>query len=551
MFFGTLGAVAVWVLAGQFRYRRQADYLRSLRIRLLEGLLTNRPLPELLTQLAESLEAVRPRWQVSIMELKAGRLYTLAAPSLPAFYNAAVDGLEAKAGCGSCGTAAATGEAVMVADVYHHPYWAPYLNIVRQVGFCACWSVPIKNSHGKVLGTFVVYYDQKRLPSLEEQALIEKFSHLAALAIEQTSAESYRRQATAVLEAMCEGIMITDLNGYIVAVNRAFCDITGYTEAEVLGKNPRLLRSGHQDRKFYQMMWQSLIKTGYWQGEVWNRRKTGEVYPQLLTINTVRDSAGQPTHYVALMHNLSQLKQSQARIDYLTHHDLLTALPNRLLLHLSLTQAIKRAQRHRYRVAALLLDLDRFNRINDGLNHAAGDELLVALVTRLKGKLRCEDLLGRLAGDEFLLVADQLPHPESAAHIAEHLLEALAWPFEIDGQEIYLSASIGISLYPDDAADAAELIQHAETAMRQAKREQGGDYRFYTSALTASAHRRLTLETKLRRALERGDFILHYQPLIELRRGQIQACEALVRWQDPEQGLIPPDQFFPWQKKAG
>ncbi len=548
---GSASLAAILVAWRQRRQQQTVDQLRSARLQVLEGVLADRPLPELLAHIAQSLEAVRPNWRVSILKLVQGRLYTAAAPSLPDWYNAAIDGLEAKEGFGSCGTAAATGQIVIVEDVFHHPYWAPYLELARKVGFRACWSMPFTNARGEVLGTFAVYYKRKLRPTQEERALIAEFAHLAALSMERTAAESRLRQAAAVFEFANEGIMITDLEPRIVAVNPAFCQITGYTEAEVLGRNPNLLKSGRQDKAFYREMWRCLSQTGQWRGEVWNRRKNGEIYPQFLTISTVYNADGNPTHYVALMHDLTLLKLSQQRLDYLSHYDLLTDLPNRLLLNLSLAQALERAKRQSQLVAALVFDLDCFKLINDSLNHTAGDELLVMLVERLKSKVRGEDLLGRLAGDEFLVVAENLPNPEAAARIAEHLLGALSQPFVVAGHSVYLSASIGISLYPDDSTTAAELIQHAQTAMRRAKQEERGSYRFYTHDLAVSAHRRLTLEARLHRALEMGHFLLHYQPLIELHSGKILGCEALVRWHDPEQGLIPPDQFIPLAEDSG
>lgn len=545
------GLVAFWILASHVQYRKRAEHLRTIRMVLLEGLLAKRQLPELLDHLAQSLETLRPKWRVSILQLKDGKLYTIAAPSLPDFYNAAIDGLEAKEGFGSCGTAGATGQTVIVENVYQHPYWTSYRELARKAGFRACWSVPFKNSRGEVLGSFAVYYDRARRPSKEEQTLIEEFAHLAALAVEQTAAESHLRQAEAAFNYASEGIMITDSKARILAVNPAFCQITGYSQAEVLGKKESLLQSGHHDRAFYRKMWRCLVETGRWEGEIWNRRKTGEVYPQLLTISAIRDAAGQPSHYVALMNDLSQLKQFQERLEYLTYYDSLTGLPNRLLLQLSLTQALERARRYNRQLAVLLLDVDHFNLINESLHHAAGDELLGALVWRLKAHLRAEDLLGRLAGDEFLLIVEDLPRPEAAAGVAEHLLSVLAVPFRIANQEIYLSASIGISLYPDDGAGASELIEHAETAMRQTKQEGRGGYRFYTATLAERARRRLELEARLRQALKNGDFLLHYQPLIELASGRIIGGEALVRWQDPEQGLIPPDLFIPLAEESG
>ncbi|MFN3918837.1 MAG: CHASE domain-containing protein, partial [Methylohalobius sp.] len=245
---GGISVVIAWTMVRHAQSKKVADYLRSVRITVLEGLLANWPLTQLLTHIAKSLEKLHPKMRVSILQLKNGRLYTAAAPSLPDCYNAVVDGLEAREGLGSCGTAAATGQTVIVEDVYHHPYWAPYLDIVSKVGFRACWSVPFKNSRGEVLGTFAIYYDHIRSPSQEEQALIEEFAHLTKLAMERAAIASYLHQAATVYDFASEGIMITDLKARIVAVNRAFCQISGYSESEVLGKNPRLLSSGHQDR---------------------------------------------------------------------------------------------------------------------------------------------------------------------------------------------------------------------------------------------------------------------------------------------------------------
>ena len=489
---------------------------------------------------------------ILLRDVHSGRLYTAAAPSLPAFFNAAVDGLEPKVGHGSCGTSAATGEKVIIEDIRSHPYWAAYVDLVERAGLRACWSVPFKDRAGEVLGTIGIYYRQPRLPDLAELDLIHEFARIAGLAVERSRADAALRQSAAVLESVGEGVMVTDLNSLIVSVNRAFTTITGYTGDEVLGRNPGLLRSGREDQAFYQAMWKNIKETGAWQGELWNRRKNGEFFPQLLTISTVYDSEGLPGNYVAVMTDLSQLKASEAKLDHLVHYDPLTALPNRQLTQSLLAHALVAADRHNQHLAVLYIDLDRFKNINDSLGHPAGDELLVALTRRMEAHLQGEGILGRLGGDEFLLILEDLQRPEDAAGIAKNLIGLLDQPFHLHGgHEVFVGASFGISLFPDDGTSATELIQHADVAVYQAKESGRNTFAFYTPALTQVANDRLDMEARLRHALALGEFLLHYQPQIDFQSGELIGCEALVRWNSPLQGLVSPARFIPLAEETG
>lgn len=541
--------VGAWLDITSVKRQQQSDEARRAT---LDALIAERPLGEILDGIARRLEVLDPELRVSILivEPRDGRLYTYAAPSLPDFYNAAVDGLEVREGNGSCGSAAALGENVIVEDIDGHPYWAPYREIAHRAGIRACWSVPFLDEAGKVLGTVGCYYAAPRSPQSEDLALMEEFARLAALAVTKVRANQHLRQAAAVFASTRDGIVITTLEPRILAVNRAWCEITGYGEEEAFGQNPRLLKSGRHDRSFYQAMWATLRQTGHWQGEIWNRRKNGEIYVQWLSISTVCDERGQPTNYVGVLTDLSQLKTIEQKLDHLVHHDILTDLPNRLMMQVRLAAALERAHRSPHRLAVLFLDLDRFKDVNDSFGHPSGDVLLVEVAKRLRKRLREEDLLARIGGDEFIALLEDIESPDQAATVARSLIDQLLQPFFIDGNAVFIGVSIGISLYPDDAGNATELIQHADAALYQAKQEGRNTYRFHTEALTRAARERLSLETRLRRALERDEFVLHYQPLVD-RREQPYGVEALLRWQPSGEEMVSPARFIPLAEETG
>ncbi|MCY1347013.1 PAS domain S-box protein [compost metagenome] len=359
------------------------------------------------------------------------------------------------------------------------------------------------------------------------------------------------QQAATVFENTAEGVLITDTQQRITAVNRAFTEITGYSEAEALGQTPRLLASGQHDSAFFVAMWHQLADQGHWQGEIWNRRKSGEPYPEWLTISTVRNDAGEITHFVGVFADISILKHAQARLDYQAHHDPLTGLPNRLLFESRLQLALVEAANDDLHGAVLFIDLDRFKHINDSLGHPVGDLLLKGIAHRLREQLRDIDTVARLGGDEFIILLPGLHQPDDAAPVANKLLNCFCAPFPADDHEFFISASIGISLFPQDGKDVATLVKNADAAMYRAKSKGRNRVELYTHDLTFQATERMALEHELRRALERDEFRLHYQPKLSLATRQLTGAEALIRWQHPVFGEIPPDRFIPLAEESG
>jgi diguanylate cyclase (GGDEF)-like protein/PAS domain S-box-containing protein len=304
-------------------------------------------------------------------------------------------------------------------------------------------------------------------------------------------AEERQRFAQAVYDNVQEGIVITDLGGNILAVNPAFRTITEYAESELLGQNMRLLGSGRQNRAFYDGMWASIHTTGSWQGEIWNRRKGGEVYPQWLGISTVRDDHGEPTNYVGLIADISRMQHAESHLLYLAHHDALTGLPNRALLALRLRHTIERAQREETRCAVLFLDLDGFKIVNDQLGHQAGDELLQLAAARMKQRIRDIDTLARLGGDEFVLVLESISARSDVSQVAQALIEQLNTPFRLaSSREVSIGTSIGISLFPVNGTDAESLVRHADAALYEAKVAGRSTWRFYDAEAEAGAGQR-------------------------------------------------------------
>jgi diguanylate cyclase (GGDEF)-like protein/PAS domain S-box-containing protein len=357
--------------------------------------------------------------------------------------------------------------------------------------------------------------------------------------------------AKKVIENTNDGIIVTDSNGNILLANPAFEVVTGYSAEEVIGKNPKFLQSGLHNDEFYRKMWKEILTNGFWQGEIWNKRKDGELFAEWLIISSLKDSNGKITHYVAVFSDITEHKRNIEQLRKLAHYDLLTGVPNRYLFTKRLESLIKTSRRYNQQFAILFLDLDRFKNVNDTLGHHAGDILLQKVAQRLKRILRKKDTIARIGGDEFIIILPNLKHIREAIQTAEMIIESLKASFSLNGQEVYISTSIGISFYPYDGEDIESLIRNADRAMYQAKKSGRNHFELYYNDLYINDKQTLKLENALRKALKRNEFVLYYQPQVSTRTKEICGIEALLRWKNPELGFVSPGEFIPLAEESG
>ena len=366
----------------------------------------------------------------------------------------------------------------------------------------------------------------------------------AALSNARHAAEGLK-MAGSVYDTTSEGIVVTTADGIIVDVNDAYLAIHGYYRADVIGQNPRMLKSGRHGPDFYQEMWGTLLSTGRWQGEIWDRRSDGSLVAKWLSISTVKDDDGNTTHYVGVFSDITAVRKGEEALQWLATHDPLTRLPNRALLDDRLTTALARSRRQQGVAAVFYFDLDHFKDVNDSLGHPAGDLLLVTIADKCRSVVRETDTIGRTGGDEFTVIATDYVGVEDLSARAQRLLSVIAEPVVLGGREVYVTASVGIAVYPADGADAAELVAHADVAMYRAKALGKNRFEFYSAELQDELKHRIEVETALRQALKEDRLFMAYQPQVDLRTGAIVGVEALVRWREADGAVIMPDEFIP------
>lgn len=390
----------------------------------------------------------------------------------------------------------------------------------------------------------------------KESGEIINFVALKSDVSEKKAAEESLRLAASVFEDSSEGILITDADVNVVQVNRAFSEITGYEQSEVVGKNPSLLQSGKHNENFYKNMWEEIENRGRWQGEIINRKKSGEAYPEWLNISAVKDNKRKLTHYIGIFADITERKEAEKKIHSLAYYDSLTGLPNRYLLMDRLSTSLRHADRNMQAVAVLFLDIDGFKTVNDSLGHALGDSLLEKVAGRLIESVRKEDTVARLGGDEFIILLEGLSldrgiAAQDAAVIANNIRLRISQTIHIEEHTLRVTPSIGITIYPGDGDSAEELLKHADTAMYQAKEHGRNNYQFFTAEMNRRAVERLEMENAIRHAIEREEFELFFQPQVDMQTGEVIGIEALIRWSQPGKGMIPPGYFISMSEQTG
>ena len=387
-------------------------------------------------------------------------------------------------------------------------------------------------------------FERRSLPARQGGLIIGRVFSFTDVT-ERVTSESRLRLAASVFTHAHEGIMITDTTGRIVDVNAAFSRITGYAREEAVGESARILASGRQSPEFYKAMWRGLASRGYWHGELWNQRKNGDHFAEKLSIATVRNVADDAQHYVALFSDITELKEHQQQLEHMAHYDALTGMPNRVLLADRLKQAITQTRRQERGLALVYLDLDGFKEINDTYGHDTGDQLLILISQRLRATLREGDTLARLGGDEFVAVLTDIKNQTECEVVLARLLEAASTPVNVRQHELQLSASLGVTLYPQDGSDADTLLRHADQAMYQAKQSGKNRYHLFDPEHDRMTQTQLEDMKRIAQALEQREFVLFYQPKVNMRTGKVIGAEALLRWQHPERGIVSPREFLP------
>lgn len=531
----------------------EQEKILHLQQAILESVALGADHMDVLNQICKLEEKLLPNSVASVMLLDdAGEfLNVYAAPSIPPEGIARLSNLRPGPGGGSCGNVIYRREPQFVGNTYNDDRWQDLRQLAIDFTLCACWSVPIYSGAHNIVGTFALSSFEHRTPSPFHRQLLEIGSSIIGIVLERSKSQESLRLFAKVIEGSGEGIMITDPDQAILSVNQAFSRSLGYTMADLKGQTPKMLASGRHDASFYTAMWESIKRFGHWRGEIWNRRKDGEIFPEWLSIAAVHDDYGNVSHYLGIFSDISHIKQAEQQIQYLSSHDALTGLPNLSLFRDRLQSAIAIAQQDRKKVALLHLDLDHFKLLNQTVGHAAADSSLCAIADRLHACIGEADVLCRHGGDEFLLAAVNISGEQAISELLDRILGRMSEAIEVEGRELSLSCSIGVAVYPEDGDEFDALMTRAEKAMLQAKQEGRNTYRYFTERLNSDSLGFLSIAHGIRDALAHKQFVLHYQPQIELASGRVIGAEALIRWQHPTQGMIPPGQFIAVAEQTG
>lgn len=424
-------------------------------------------------------------------------------------------------------------------------------HLLVDMGIEAYVGTPLTDRDGNVIGILVSLYRKALASASSIESLFLLFAGLISGELEKRAQSQQLMLAQRALDTTVDTVIICNLDKEIIYTNSAMEEVTGYSSAEIIGNTPALFQSGRQDPEFYKKMWSSIEEHGTWSGEVWNRRKDGTDYLNWLTISSVLADSGEVSHYTGIAHDITVQKSSEEKIRFQATHDLLTNLPNRRLFNEHLIQSISLADRHHSRFAVMLIDLDLFKVINDTLGHHVGDELIRQVGTRLRQNVRHCDIVARLGGDEFVILFDDIQSVKEVTGLADKLLHQLREKLVIEGRPCEISASIGITLYPDDHGSPPELLAHADQAMYNSKQQGRDRFSFFNPEMQLQSETRLLIKEQLRLAINNHEFVMNYQPIIDFQSGRMVKCEALVRWQNGTGEWISPAHFIPIAEEFG
>ena len=511
-------------------------------------------LNNILTEIVKGIENICSGSVCSILLLdkERKRIRLGASPSLPPYFIKAIEEVEVEVGAGSSGTAASTGQQVIVDDVSSHPFWERYRDVAKRAGFVAGWAQPIFDSDQNILGTFGMYHNKPTPMNDVWLSLLEQAARLVSLALERKQVEGNLQKLSRAVEQSPTMVLITDAAGAIEYVNEEFTEVTGYTLEEVRGRTPSILNAGETAPDFYQDMWRTIQSGEDWHGEMRNRTKSGQPYWTTLSISPILDESNVITHYIGVSEDISKQKDTQAQIEQLAFYDPLTLLGNRRLFREQLESEIKKLKRNNTSLALFYLDLDNFKQVNDTLGHDVGDRLLQSIADRLRTTLRNSDMIARLGGDEFIALLPEISGPKEAGVVAEKLLKALSHPTMLGSSEVKVTVSLGITMAPQDGEDWPVLMKNADLAMYRAKRLGRNNFQFFMPEMNEEVVARATMELEIIQALKNDEFTLHYQPQYSILSVLQPVClEALIRWDHPVRGRISPAEFIPFAEELG
>lgn len=527
---------------------KQVELREQTHNEVMAQLIKGSPINDIFESLINRIEQQAPFSRCSVLLFDSVNKYlvTAAAPSLPEFYNHSINELKT---ClpsnGQSLSAMFSKNRVIAADINTNPLWQNHKEIASVAQIRSCWSEPVFGRDSSFLGVFVIYHDRALSPSDEDLQFLEFASKLTSLTIEQNLLRQQQQLSTRVFSGTLEGIAITNSQGVIIDVNPAFSDITGYDREEVIGSTSSVLSSGKHEPEFYKKMWNSLRDKGHWQGEVWNRKKSGELYAELLSISSLKNERDEVINYVSIFTDITETKQQQEKLNLMAHYDVLTGLPNRVLFLDRFDQSIAHSKRSNTLLAIIFLDLDKFKPVNDTFGHEVGDKLLVEVATRIKSSIRDEDTVSRQGGDEFAILLGDINTVSECEQLAKRIHDSLSTPFYIDNNTIEIGASSGIVLYPREDDDIDTLIRYADQAMYQAKLAGRNRFQLFNHNNDLQTLQKQNKRQDIENALTNNELELYYQPKVNMVSGIVYGFEALIRWIHPERGIVAPLDFLP------